>query len=145
MMSQASIVALQEQAARRASRERKTPYVFWSLTDVETQMTGAPIPFMGTYTASKDGWRPLKYTDLGWDVEEKTRQRGWYGSPQLGVILFAGGGGEDEPALGERGFAQAVELILRTMRERDPKATIGFGIFEAGQFQVNIRVFVKTL
>ena len=97
-------------------------------------------PFIGDRVPR--GWKPLKYSDLSPIVRLRDR-RGFYGSDDgLGILLFVDSGGwgaEDEPALGKRGLEAAVRDILAATDE-----TVGFAIYEVGQFQAHLRVFRKV-
>lgn len=143
MMSAEYIRSESERAAREAACERRHPYVYWSEEEVVSD--DFPFPFLGTYTARADGWRRLRYTalrDAGHLLDRKGFQRG----PNESVALFAdwsGWGEENEPALSPRQLSQAVRDILVIARRSLPKSEIGFGIIEAGQFQVVIGVFRK--
>lgn len=149
MMGAAAIRSYQESAARQAARERLTPFVFFvsepEAIANEMRRGGADFPFMGTYVGTKDGWSVLHYRYLGWESAERTYRHGWYGSDRLGIVLFYGGSDSGEPALGPVGFGDAAAEIIARVREVDPKATVGFAVYEAGQFQVNIRVYWKRI
>jgi len=131
MMSLEAIRAESNAAARRSARQGLTPLVVWDPEEV----FGAP--FLGTRVPR--GWRVLRYDDLPDDFGDR---HGFYGNDDLGVLLFAdasGFGSEGEPALTRNGLLRAVEDILNARTD----LTIGWAVYEAGQFQVHVRPLVK--
>jgi hypothetical protein len=132
MMSLYQIEAESRRAARRSAAAHLSPLVVSDPSEVY----GAP--FIGNRVPR--GWKPLKYSDLTTDLSNR---RGFYGGdPTLGILLFVDSGGwgaEDEPALGKVGLAAAVRDILAATDE-----TVGFAIYEVGQFQAHLRVFRKV-
>lgn len=135
MMSLYQIEAESRKAARRSAATHLTPLVVSDPSEVY----GAP--FIGNRVPR--GWKVLKYTDLNPIIDISTYRRGFYGdSDTLGILLFvdsSGWGADDEPALGKAGLEAAVRDILTATDE-----TVGFAIYEVGQFQAHIRVFRKV-
>jgi len=137
MMSTATIADLQRQAAREARRERREPVIFYNDEDVSESVT--TMPFLGDYVPQ--GWRSALWTDL---PGEDPHGHGHYGAGQ--VLLFAdatGWGDEDEPALSLR---QLVTTVNRMNHEAyaNGRLTLGWAIWEAGEFQVHIKAYVKV-
>ena len=140
MMSLVQIEAESRRAARRSAVAHQTPLV----VSVPSEVFGAP--FIGDRVPR--GWRVLRYTDLTEDahvdIPVTADRRGFYGdSDKLGILLFvdsSGWGGPNEPALGKEDVERAVSDILTLT---PPYMTVGFAIYECGQFQAHLRVFVK--
>jgi hypothetical protein len=134
MMSLYQIEAESRKAARRSAAAHLTPLVVSDPSEVYH------APFIGNRVPR--GWRPLKYTDLNPIVDIDTYRRGFYGDNQMGILLFVDSGGwgsENEPALGKAGLATAIRDILAATDE-----TVGFAIYEVGQFQCHLRAFRKV-
>jgi hypothetical protein len=132
MMGLAQIEAESRRAARSSAQLHLMPLVVWEADEVTR------APFLGTRVPR--GWRKATYDDIGQAMKSR---KGFYGNDtDLGVMLFCdsgGWGGDDEPALSGRQMHLAVEDIL----ESNKAVTFGFGIYEVGQFQLHLRVFVK--
>ena len=134
MMGLAQIEAESRKAARSSAALHLMPLIAWRPDEVFA------APFLGTRVPK--GWRLATYADIGEDMRER---KGFYGSDALGVLLFvdmSGWGGEGEPALSRREVIDAVEAIT-TANLRLGKVTLGWGIYEVGQFQGHLRLFVK--
>lgn len=132
MMGLAQIEAESRRAARRSAEQHLLPLVLWSPDEI----TGAP--FLGTRVPR--GWRVATYADID---PKMALRKGFYGNnDSLGVLLFCDSGGwgsPSEPALTIDQMHAAIADIIASNR----KATFGFGIYEVGQFQLHLRVFVK--
>lgn len=138
MMSPGTIADLQREAARESRRGRKAPVVFYNDEDVEEGI--GSIPFLGTYMPQ--GWRALHWADV---PEEDPDGHGHYGSTGQ-VLLFAdasGWGDEQEPALSLRQLVAEVSRISHEAYARK-RLTVGWAIWEAGQFQVHVKAYVRT-
>lgn len=142
MMGLAQIEAESRKAARRSAAAKQEPLVLYAVDDV----FGAP--FIGDRVPR--GWSVLRYTDLTdpvlrgtgpWPLEYR---RGFYGdNERLGILLFvdsSGWGGPGESALDMPAIKQAVADILAAA---PAGYTIGWAIYEVGQFQAHLRVFKK--
>jgi len=116
MMSPATIRALSDEAARKAARAKKQPYVFFDddeVTRVFAQEGRAPIPFIGSY-----------------------KPKGWSKVEEL-FCDSSGLGRDDEPALSFQQF----EAKVREYLAKD--GVYGFAVTEAEQFQVYVGVYRK--
>ena len=123
MFSGAQIRQFQDDAARRAARSKKQPYVLWDEAEVDRLGEG-PIrfPFVGGYIA--DGWEAVL------DADEDPLQL---------FVDSSGFGAEGEPALTLAGFRRELKRLLREHAGQ----TLGFAVVQAGQFQVYVGVFAK--
>jgi hypothetical protein len=113
MMSLATIHALEREAGKNAAQEGLLPYVPIHENEIETYPP-FPFPILGDY-------RPK-----GWELVEE---------------LFcdsSGWGGSGEPAL-------SVPQLKRKLIElqRANNATYGYGVTEAGEFQLYLGVFKR--
>lgn len=129
MMSQQQIRSMSDDAAYRASQEGQVPLVVWKDEDLRH------IPFLGRYVPQ--GWRQAQWADL--PLQPRT-ERYAEGSENAYLMVDSSGFGADyEPALTFAEFAEYVnELHLRSRR-----VTYGFGIVEAGQFQIVASVYIR--
>lgn len=100
--------------ARKAKREGKRPLHIRGFDPAHPLEFCKRIPFLGDYVPE------------GWEVAD--------GIQDL-FVDSTGLGGEGEPALSVRRFAERLEAFRKS---GDP---YGFGISEAGEFQVYIRVY----
>jgi len=132
VMSLAQIESESRKAARRSAAAGLTPLVVSDPSEVY----GAP--FIGDRVPR--GWMPLMYADLKPESGITTERRGFYGGdPGLGILLFVdstGWGGSHEPALELAAVERAVVDILAATDE-----TVGFAIYEVGEFQAHLRAF----
>lgn len=115
MMSLQAIQAESASAARKAAREKKTPFMLWpqDVARMKTEIADGrlpaiPFPFIGSYVPK--GWR---------EVERY-------------FVDASGFGREGEPALTVRQFVEKLE------------PDYGYAITEAGQFQVYVGKFEKV-
>jgi hypothetical protein len=111
MMSLATIHALEREVGKKAAQEARMPYVPIHEDEIKTYPP-FPFPHLGDH-------RPK-----GWELVEE---------------LFcdcSGWGASDEPAL-------SVDQLKRKLIElqRASNATYGYGVTEAGQFQLYLGVF----
>lgn len=118
MMSARVIRQMSDEAAERAAREGRKPYVFWNVDEVRraAKANRFPIPNLGSLRP--DGWELAEHR-----LVDKT-----------------GLGADYEPALTHRQFAAWVEDEVANADGE----TFGFAIIEEGQFQVVIGKFRKT-
>ena len=131
MMGLADIERESRRAARSSAALHLMPLVVWTSEEVRH------APFLGTRVPK--GWRVATYDDIG---QEFKGRKGFYGTDNLGVMLFcdaSGFSGDDEPALSGPQMHAAVDAILAS----NTAVTFGFGIYEVGQFQCHLRVFVR--
>ena len=115
MMDGATIRAMSQQAARKAAKAHKLPYVVWphdldgwKAQVANGQLPELPFPFLG------------EYVPKGWEMVEEY------------FVDSSGWGKAGEPALT---IPQFVDKI---------KPDCGYAITEAGQFQVYIGEFRKV-
>jgi len=131
MMGLAQIKAEQDRAARSSARLHLTPIVLQKPGEIRN------APFLGTRVPK--GWRLATYADVAPGMHDR---RGFYGNDtDLGVLLFCdstGWGSDNEPALSPDQRDAAIADIIAS----NPGLTFGFGIFEVGQMQLHLRVFV---
>lgn len=114
MLDYSTIQNEAEKAARRARRAGKRPLSIREFSPDRTREFCARIPFLGAYIPE------------GWERAE--------GIEDL-FVDSSGFGAENEPALSLGQFAKRLESF------RQSGDNYGFGIFEAGEFQVYVRVY----
>ena len=131
MFSPSTIADLQLEAAAQAARQHKQPLVVWAAEEI------TEAPNLGTYTPA--GWRPLLWAD----IDQDGHGHGEYGDER--VLLFvdlSGWDDEDEPALSQRQLVAKVEAIQTVGAAK--RLTIGWGIYEVGQFQGHLAAYLRT-
>src|ERR1035437_9806492 len=130
MFSLDTIRDLQAEAAAKAARQDRQPLVLWEAEEIRK------APHLGTYTPN--GWRPLLWAD----INETGQGHAEYYDGQGRVLLFvdkSGTGAEDEPALTKGQLIARVASIQATAAAK--RLTIGWGIYEVGQFQVHLAAY----
>jgi hypothetical protein len=115
MFSGSTIRSMQQEAATKAARERRVPFVYWPGDDLTEG--GFPFPSLGDYVP--DGWERVESY----------------------LVDSSGFGGENEPALTVRGLRAKIEE--RAAANRVEGRTTGWAIVEIGQFQVVVGEFTK--
>jgi hypothetical protein len=131
MFSPSTIADLQLEAAAQAAHQHKQPLVVWAAEEI------TEAPNLGTYTPA--GWRPLLWAD----IDQDGQGHGEHGDER--VLLFvdlSGWGDEDEPALSQRQLVAKVEAIQTVGAAK--RLTIGWGIYEVGQFQGHLAAYLRT-
>lgn len=135
MMSLETIESMDRQAARKASLEKRAPFVIFSADTAEQDLRHAP--FLGGYCPR--GWHRAKPADVGLDPNA----HGIYGGSRE-VLLFvdkSGLGHPGEPALT---LAEAGTYVRSALRHAaDLGLTLGVGLCKEGQFQVHVQLYVK--
>jgi hypothetical protein len=135
MMSASQIIEQSNEAARDAAMMGKVPAVVWDLDTIGEDLRA--IPFLGDYIPY--GWRAVESDEFNAMPGSEPYQRD--GSP-LFFVDASGMGGDGEAAMGFGEFCDAARnLIIEAEAE---ETMIGFGIVEAGQFQVYIGAYVKS-
>ncbi len=119
MFSAETIRSLSDDAARKAARDKRKPYVFWNADEARTAK--GVIPFIGDYLPK--GWERVLDAD---------------GDPLQYFVDSSGFGSEHEPALTQRAF------IAKLVEHVENGDGYGFAIVEAGQFQAYVGVFRPT-
>lgn len=109
MMSPEAIRSMSDEAAARAAREGKRPYVFWDDTEALDASKPLPLPFIGDYVP-----------------------HGWERTGEEAFVDISGFGAEDKPAMTHRQFRLWLSERIRTNM---PYSTLGYAITEVGQFQ----------
>ena len=137
-MSIETIRAMSREAGAKASREKRKPFVFWP-EDFESLDAGdyavlKKIPQLGDYVPR--GWEPMDLVD----ELELDGKAGMYAGALF--VDKTGYGYSHEPALTLGQFIHALEDI--DVRAQKMGITVGYGIIEEGQFQLNIGVFKKA-
>jgi hypothetical protein len=129
MYSIETIRDISRKAAREASRNRRQPLVI-EAEDIEDALAGdnaavKGIPFLGTYCPK--GWKRVRLTvDTAGVYEGDNKGYGAY------FVDNSGLGADDEPALTFRRFLETI------------KPGYGYGIVEAGQFQIKVGQFERV-
>ena len=123
MFSPQTIRQMSDVAAWRAAEAGKQPLFIWSEEDIRH------LPFLGDYIPA--GWRPATFAELPGDRPRTTTYRREDEEIRF-MVDSSSYGQEDEPALTFREFAQ----VARASR-------FGWGIVEAGQFQVLVEAFIQ--
>jgi hypothetical protein len=127
MMSSQQIARLSDEAAARSERSNTRPKAFSNVGSID-DIRG--VPFIGRYVAP--GWRLIEHSELivPADMREGRIEGTWATEPYL-MVDSSGFGGRDEPALSAHEF----------MRLIADNPGVGWGIVEAGQFQVVVGAF----
>lgn len=126
MMSLEVIESIAVKAGARAAREGKRPFVFFRHDEATILRTSKGVPFLGSLEPK--GWRPVE---------------------RVGSVAFplfvdsCGFGADDEPALTQAQYLRKLEESLRSAHDEDAKATYGFAVVQAGQFQVYVGAFIQ--
>lgn len=130
MMSLSMIESITRSAARKAAKEKKLPVMF-SQRMIDAMRGGdysrfGIVPFLGTHLPK--GWKRVSL-----QPEADAGERGVYMGDNKGFGAYfvdaSGFGGENEPALSVRQFANKLS------------PDFAYAIVEAGQFQVKIGVY----
>jgi hypothetical protein len=136
MFSSSTIRTMQEEAAVRAARERRIPFVYWpgdNLTE-----GGFPFPNLGDYVPT--GWRRLTTAETGLTHHDLPGTRDF----ENVVVLVSSMGDEDRGrALGVVGLRALIERI--NVWAAETRNTVGWAIVEVGQFQVVVSAFAKEI
>ena len=116
MMDIGTIRRMSREAAEKAAEEGLTPFVYAEVSEVRDGSRDSifPFPFLGDHTPE------------GWTLADTH------------FVDSSGLGQDDEPALSVEQF---LDLIESRMSDPDRPHTIGWGITEAGQFQVYVGEF----
>ena len=144
MMSEAYIREIQAEAAASAAADERQPLRVWP-GDGFAELRHAP--FLGGYVP--DNWEELSVADVvrDWDWFDNTRgmELGTLHKLQSYDTLFvdsSGFGVPSEPSLTGAELTKAVHAIREYMLEVGVSG-FGIGIYEAGQFQVNMALYVE--
>ena len=114
MMDPSTIRRMSQEAAAKAAAEGMTPFVYAEVSEIRDNSARDslfPFPFLGDHVPE------------GWTLAETH------------FVDSSGFGRDDEPALSIDRF---MALIEERMTDPDRPETIGWGITEAGQFQVYV-------
>ena len=117
MMDPSTIRRMSQEAAAKSAAEGLTPFVYAEVSEIRDDSDRDalfPFPFLGDYVPE------------GWTLAEEH------------FADSSGLGRDDEPALS---INQLFDLIESRMSDPDRPRTIGWGITEAGQFQVYVGEF----
>jgi hypothetical protein len=117
MMSLDYIRQMNQEAAREAAELGLEPYVYFDVAELH-ELAGFPFPFIGDL-------RPE-----GWELVDTH------------FVDSSGFGADDEPALSVRQFKALVEDHIT---RKDPNTLVGWAVIEAGQFQVYVGEFHRTV
>ena len=128
MLGAETIARMSDVAAWRAAEEGRSPLSVWGVSDLRH------IPFLGEYCPA--GWRPALWA--GDQVPQPPRSVFAAHHQQAMVEVDASGwGSQHEPALTFDELDAYVKTVNRAVRN------VGFGIREAGEFQIVVGVYVK--
>jgi hypothetical protein len=158
MITGYQIREFQQQATRRAARERRTPITVFSAESAERDLRSCPN--LGTHLAR--GWKRLvdTYGEPPESYFESVCERvvdSFTGRAISGSRSYAGHSGDDfrffvdksgfgdsrEPALGLAEVVENLEHALGALGKIDTgRFSLGLGIVEEGQFQCYVGVFL---